>query len=190
VKASLARILRACGFVVMVGVVGLLLFGMLYNPITPAPSAQTRNQLAQAELALRILEMDKPGYLERLTATAIGSQSTYGLWLKLIDGNLDLFGSEREQVRSFFCVDAWTNEFNVSLKKDLPRGQCSQGLLDKESPFVLWSSGPNRSNEFGKGDDVVYERPNTFAQPDGAANRSQPIRVETNRTSAAAGSDR
>jgi hypothetical protein len=30
----------------------------------------------------------------------------------------------------------------------------------------------------------------TITEPDGAANRSQPIRIETNRTSAAAGSDR
>jgi len=36
---------------------------------------------------------------------------------------------------------------------------------------------------------VELER-KTKAEPDGAANRSQPIRAETNRTSVAAGSDR
>ena len=35
-----------------------------------------------------------------------------------------------------------------------------------------------------------FKRPALRAEPDGPANRSQPIRAETNRTSAAAGSDR
>ena len=45
-------------------------------------------------------------------------------------------------------------------------------------PQVVWSNLPSSLQKQYK------------AEPDGAANRSQPIRAETNRTSAAAGSDR
>jgi hypothetical protein len=56
-----------------------------------------------------------------------------------------------------------------------------------------FSSGPDSCRGAGIGDIMVTFSKilgHTNVEPDGTANRSQPIRSETNRTSAAAGSDR
>jgi hypothetical protein len=65
-------------------------------------------------------------------------------------------------------------------------------------PFrVIWlRNGKSTHYSGNEPNDMVLEylkwkeKETNLTEPDGAANRSQPIRSETNRTSAAAGSDR
>jgi len=60
----------------------------------------------------------------------------------------------------------------------------STGLYGWSAPVL------DRAFIQSQGADIITIIPTKGPQPDGAANRNQPIRVETNRTSSAAGSDR
>jgi hypothetical protein len=63
---------------------------------------------------------------------------------------------------------------------------------DRSARFISWSADSSQLT-VGTTNGATLTVPVTVAknaQPDGAANRSQPIRAETNRTSEAAGSDR
>ncbi len=89
-------------------------------------------------------------------------------------------------------------------RDDGPPG--SSYAVDKEGYFVLGDNSTNsldsrhwgcvpRENVYGKVTGIYYPfsragRPRYPGEPDGAANRSQPVRAETNRTSPAAGSGR
>lgn len=67
---------------------------------------------------------------------------------------------EPARVRGNTFADPWGSEYHISLDLD---GDGSVSLSEKPSarapvPVAVWSSGPNRQNEFGEGDDIVSWR--------------------------------
>jgi hypothetical protein len=91
--------------------------------------------------------------------------------------------------------DFW---WNVSGTSDL--GAVQLDLLERLDRYAIpWLDSAHdlersialcKENRFPKHEAALESLRNTNGQPDGAANRSQPVRPETNQTSAAAGSGR
>lgn len=50
--------------------------------------------------------------------------------------------------------DAWGNPLNLMWRSNALKSNVSDGLTKKNLPVLIWSSGPNGSNEYGRGDDV------------------------------------
>jgi hypothetical protein len=69
---------------------------------------------------------------------------------------------EAKDIREFLCRDAWGHPFKVDFKTNLVAHEASAALLNGTFDLVVWSSGPNGSNECGYGDDLVLpSRPAT-----------------------------
>mgnify|MGYP006969463314 CR=1 FL=1 len=57
-------------------------------------------------------------------------------------------------------LDAWKQPLQMTAKSNLlALTDVSPRLLAKTNTIVIWSSGPNQSNEFGHGDDIVLPLP-------------------------------
>ena len=57
-------------------------------------------------------------------------------------------------------LDAWKQPLHIVAKSNLlTLSSVSPRLLSKTNAVVVWSSGPNRSNEIGNGDDIVLPAP-------------------------------
>jgi hypothetical protein len=52
-------------------------------------------------------------------------------------------------------VDAWGSPLHFSMTNSATNGGLAPLLKFNDRPFVSWSSGPNRINEFGSGDDIL-----------------------------------
>lgn len=53
-------------------------------------------------------------------------------------------------------LDAWGQPLQIEAKSNLVTlSKVSSQLLSKTNAIVIWSRGPNRSNEFGGGDDIA-----------------------------------
>jgi hypothetical protein len=50
--------------------------------------------------------------------------------------------------------DAWGRPLNFMWHEDAVKSNASHALLKKSCSILIWSSGPNGTNEFGGGDDV------------------------------------
>jgi hypothetical protein len=58
-------------------------------------------------------------------------------------------------------LDAWKQPLQMIRKSTLVTlSNVSPRLLSKTNAILIWSSGPNRSNEFGGGDDIFLLPPN------------------------------
>jgi len=51
-------------------------------------------------------------------------------------------------------IDAWQRPINIFWRHDYILTNCNSALQSGNLPLIIWSSGPNGSNEFGNGDDV------------------------------------
>jgi hypothetical protein len=51
-------------------------------------------------------------------------------------------------------ADAWGRALNFAWRSDAAGNIFPNVLLKKQFPVLIWSSGPNGSNEWGRGDDV------------------------------------
>jgi len=53
-------------------------------------------------------------------------------------------------------LDGWGTPLNVATKEFLVTNSfAAKATFNKTNQIILWSSGPNRRNEFGEGDDMV-----------------------------------
>jgi len=58
-------------------------------------------------------------------------------------------------------LDAWSNQLQVITAEHLKRMTgVSPALLGKTNKIIIWSIGPNGSNEWGNGDDVFIKTSN------------------------------
>jgi len=58
-------------------------------------------------------------------------------------------------------TDSWGKSLNFVWRDDAIRSNICDALLLKSLPVLIWSSGPNGSNEFGKGDDIFVGKETT-----------------------------
>lgn len=58
-----------------------------------------------------------------------------------------------------YLVDPWGQDYNIADTNNLPfLKQCKNVKDWNVGPFIIWSSGPNKKNENGAGDDIVGMR--------------------------------
>ena len=79
-------------------------------------------------------------------------------WIQLLGEHPDRFGSNlvaemgRKQM-----LDGWGQPMNLRLVDQITATNLNSSMLLPGEPIVLWSSGPNKINENGFGDDVWLE---------------------------------
>ena len=56
-------------------------------------------------------------------------------------------------------IDPWGTPYNISWFNDLDARSSARGKPQSQTELVVWSSGPNKTNEYGNGDDVVLPEP-------------------------------
>jgi len=81
----------------------------------------------------------------------------YGSWIK----QTRAFGEGYVKVSAgaeAYILDGWGKPLQIMCKTNLQnRAMISASLLSKTNRILIWSSGPNGSNEFGTGDDVFLQ---------------------------------
>ena len=68
-------------------------------------------------------------------------------------------------------LDAWGSALNFATRTDID-SRMSRKLLETTNSLFIWSSGPNKSNEFGNGDDVILEWPEERWKYEGPTNKN------------------
>ena len=134
------------------------LFMMLSCEKTPiARKASTMSHLKEVYYAMRILEADKSlnidVQVDKADSRAITLQEK---WAQLLLREAATLNASPEVIYSVLCRDAYGNLFNVEFKTNLiSMSDVSSALRHIRFNLIVWSSGPNGINEYGKGDDVV-----------------------------------
>lgn len=88
-----------------------------------------------------------------------GGTNLQDKWELLLVDDAGRLEMESKDIREVLCRDAWGNRFNLDFKTNLVASGASAALLNSTFDLAVWSSGPNGSNEFGNGDDVVLPSP-------------------------------
>lgn len=146
-----------CGaFLTAVGVAVLL---VSCSPSAKAPRKSTEIRLKNVERAIRLLEEANHATIaEQLRGISAG-MTLHDKWELLLVDDAGRLGMESKDIREVLCRDAWGNRFNLDFKTNLVASGASAALLNSTFDLAVWSSGPNGSNEFGNGDDVVLRSP-------------------------------
>ena len=81
-------------------------------------------------------------------------QNIKKIMVLLTDTNQSTFKYFDKETRKNYIFDLWDNEYNVYFDTN-NNSIIKIGNLTISNSFAIWSNGENKSNEFGKGDDVV-----------------------------------
>lgn len=83
-----------------------------------------------------------------------GGTTLQDKWERLLVEEAGWVRMEPEEIRKAFCFDAWGRRLNLDFKTNLVAKGASASLLSNTFDVVIWSSGPNGTNELGNGDDI------------------------------------
>ena len=133
----------------------VLLGGLLgCSPETPAPRALTTSRLKQLGYTLEVLRKEKPAALSSLVPGANdGKEDRLRQFLMHEQANLQPI---REQDIGKLVTDGWGHPFNLASRAEVTAKDPASPLLRFPGDILVWSSGPDGTNQFGRGDDVVY----------------------------------
>jgi hypothetical protein len=146
-----------CGaFLAAVGVAVLL---VSCSPSVKAPRKSTEIRLKNVERAIRLLEEANHATIAEQLRGISGGTTLQDKWELLLVDDAGKLEMESNNIREVLCRDAWGNRFNLDFKTNLVASGASAALLNSTFDLIVWSSGPNGSNEFGNGDDVVFPSP-------------------------------
>jgi hypothetical protein len=123
------------------------------SPSTPAPVAQTVSRLQQVNYILAIYQKQKPEALSFLTSGTNGAkEDLLGQFLMREETNIQ--SMKFDDFRKL-AVDGWGHPFNVASRGYVAGHDPVPALLQVQGDILVWSSGPDGTNQFGRGDDVV-----------------------------------
>lgn len=120
------------------------------------PEVTTQAIIRQTYHGLSILMQDEGLSFEAATNLETQSASvnaTITAQLRSIDLLPKPFGAKAARAT---LNDAWDQPLNLLLVKHLISTASNSPLLSITNPLAIWSNGPNKSNEWGNGDDVVF----------------------------------
>jgi hypothetical protein len=144
---------------VLVGVVvlGLVVFSLTIEPFLSRrinPVALTRHTIEQCErVENEVLSGISNGSLPPDLKAAYGAVVMQSKTFR--EGYIKVSEAARPMV-----LDAWQQPLQVVARSNLlTLSSVSPRLLSKTNAVVIWSGGPNRSNEFGSGDDIILPPP-------------------------------
>jgi hypothetical protein len=124
------------------------------SPETPAPHAQTVNRVKQIGYTLEVLRKEKPEALSLLLPGANdGKEDRLRRFLMHEKANLEPM---QEGDISKLVTDGWGHPFNLASRVDVATKDPASPLLRFPGDILVWSSGPDGTNQFGRRDDVVY----------------------------------
>ena len=137
-------------------IVVVLLLGSLVgcSPVTPAPRALTALRLKQIAYALEVLRKERPEALLFLVP-GVNDGKDDALWQFLMREKANLQPLREEDIRKL-VTDGWGHPFNLTRRADVATKDPSSPLLRFPGDVLIWSSGPDGTNQFGLGNDVVY----------------------------------
>ena len=83
------------------------------------------------------------------------SQEELNSWVALLAQNEDRFASNlvTREYRPRM-LDGWGQPVNMSLADQIDRGTINPDMVSASTRIVMWSNGPNKLNEGGRGDDI------------------------------------
>ena len=133
----------------------VLLGGLLGCSLeTPAPRALTTSRLKQLAYTLEVLRKEKPETLSLLVpGTNDGKEDRLRQFLM---GQKASMQPLREEDIAKLATDGWGRPFNLGKRVDVTAKDPASPLLRFPGDILVWSSGPDGTNQFGRGDDVVY----------------------------------
>jgi len=149
-KRTIFRVVGALAFVIIIGVAGRVVF----RPPIPRPWPQTANLLCCVLDNYDDLQGPDPQQVE----SAIKSQ-TNSLSINKTLLNLMLAKSSNFRPLAGFNLSdgVFHDGWGTPLIFAFTNNATNSGLIPSVTrrPFVVWSAGPNRTNEYGSGDDVI-----------------------------------
>jgi len=164
--------------IVIVVIVFAICVGILFLvPIYCAPRPNmsrtlTVNEIHECYTAIRILEDDQRKSLKEIIAKQATTENLNRTFTLLLQTNNLLpspIGGRRTQVISPELVDAWGKPLEIRWREGSMNSRYSFLETNINSPVIIWSFGPNGTNNFGEGDDVVWfnasKRSNSTSQP-------------------------
>ena len=144
--------------------VALTLGGVAFLPYLAGRSERTKTtqtKLYMAEILADIDLLDQNNAGQLFNVAAEGTDSTVinrklGALFKA-SGDKDIT-AHRLLSRDGLFYDAWGTAFLFLPTNSTPYQLLNPKLKGRSRTFIIWSAGPNRTNEFGNGDDVVSYR--------------------------------
>lgn len=121
---------------------------------TPAPRAETLSRLKQIAYTLEALRKERPEALSSLVPGANDGKEDR-LRQFLLHERASLQPLREEDIRKL-VTDGWGRPFNLASRSDVATKDPASPLLRFPGEILVWSSGPDSTNQFGRGDDVVY----------------------------------
>jgi hypothetical protein len=132
----------------------LLAFLLGCSPEAPAPRALTGSRLNQIAYTLQVLGKEKPEVLSLLRPDMTdGKEDRLGQFLMREKASLQPM--QEDDIRKL-VVDGWGHSFNLAKRADVALRDPASPLLRFPGDILVWSSGPDGTNQLGRGDDVVY----------------------------------
>jgi hypothetical protein len=133
----------------------VLLGGLLgCSPETPAPRALTTSRLKQLGYTLEVLRKEKPEALSLLVpGTNDGKEDRLMQFLMREKASMQPL---HEEDIGKLATDGWGHPFNLAKRADVATKDPASPLLRFPGDILVWLSGPDGTNQFGRGDDVVY----------------------------------
>lgn len=135
----------------------LLLISLLPPRRSEVRPVHTINLLKIVYRTISILEERNSASIGSQLMKVSGNSSLHQKWEQLLVNEILDEQFDREYIQRVLCSDAYGNRFNVELKENLMAAKGVEKLLSTPFDVVIWSSGPNGSNELGKGDDIVFQ---------------------------------
>ena len=138
----------------------MILCSLFYIPYEPmSRRGETGARLLQVKFAMRMLEEAHGMSIGEQLRCISGGANLQEKWELLVSNNASLLGRDPSRICEWLCYDGWGNRFNVEFKTNLLSRKVSQELRQalRNSGFdvMIWSSGPNGTNDFGYKDDIV-----------------------------------
>lgn len=127
-------------------------------PVTPAPKALTKNKLKNVYQAFRVLEAEDRGSIGEQLGRIPEQRNLHGKLLLLFSNNSQRLEIDSNVIAKGFLYDGYGNRFNVEFKTNLLLKVGATAITETDFDVVVWSSGANRRNEDGSGDDIYLRR--------------------------------
>ena len=120
----------------------------------PAPKAETGYWLHQIAIAVRTYEADEQTTIEAaLVAITTDWPTLNDRLFALVRRNARQLNLPFQEVGQHLTNDAWVVAFNVGYSTNIIIGFPP---AIKQCAIVVWSNGPNRHNDRGRVDDIVW----------------------------------
>jgi hypothetical protein len=131
------------------------------GPVEPSPRSKTIGEIRKCYLLLGLDAETQSNNLERIAVAQQHWEDLPGAIVSVLYKR----GSDQTRFTNssgpFSAInlplDSWEQPLMVSWRSNI-LDKASRRLLEEHFSLIIWSKGPNRSNELGSGDDIFIKR--------------------------------